>query len=421
MIAVLDIGKTNKKCLVFDAEFRVVWEKTTQLPETVDEDGDACEDLALLTSWVHDTVREVLRTPEWPVAALNFTSYGASLVHLDAEGQPLTPLYNYLKPFPQALRRQFFERYGDEATIARETASPILGSLNAGLQMYRLSREKPAIFAQIKYSLHLPQYIASLVSRVFCSEITSLGCHTLLRDFQRNDYHDWAKTEGVAGKFPPLRPCTDAVSVRISTTRELQVGTGLHDSSAALIPYLEIFKEPFLLLSTGTWCISLNPFNAEPLTDAELEQDCLCYLTREGRPVKAARFFGGHRHREAVAKLAADFGAPDDFYRTLTPESASPIAVAYADFMRTFTKEQAVSIRLALGRYSAVRRIFVDGGFSANEIFLNLLAAAFPQMEIYAAEIAQATALGAALVLRPGGSAAAEHLVSLKKYAAKQP
>ncbi|MEO6040160.1 MAG: carbohydrate kinase, partial [Saprospiraceae bacterium] len=48
MILILDIGKTNKKCFVFDEDYRIVFERSTQLPETVDEDGEPCEDLALL-------------------------------------------------------------------------------------------------------------------------------------------------------------------------------------------------------------------------------------------------------------------------------------------------------------------------------------------------------------------------------------
>jgi sugar (pentulose or hexulose) kinase len=46
---------------------------------------------------------------------------------------------------------------------------------------------------------------------------------------------------------------------------------------------------------------------------------------------------------------------------------------------------------------SSVKRIFVDGGFGKNPIYMNLLAAAFPEMEIFAASVAQATSLGAAL------------------------
>jgi sugar (pentulose or hexulose) kinase len=45
------------------------------------------------------------------------------------------------------------------------------------------------------------------------------------------------------------------------------------------------------------------------------------------------------------------------------------------------------------------KRIFVDGGFSKNSVYMNLLAAAFPQMEVFAASMAQATAVGAALTI----------------------
>ena len=46
-----------------------------------------------------------------------------------------------------------------------------------------------------------------------------------------------------------------------------------------------------------------------------------------------------------------------------------------------------------------VNRIFVDGGFSKNSLFMNMLARAFPEKEIYGAAIAQSTRL----VLRPRG------------------
>ena len=48
---------------------------------------------------------------------------------------------------------------------------------------------------------------------------------------------------------------------------------------------------------------------------------------------------------------------------------------------------------------SAVNRIFVDGGFSNNSIYMHLLALAFPGLEVYAASVAQATAMGAALAI----------------------
>ena len=92
---------------------------------------------------------------------------------------------------------------------------------------------------------------------------------------------------------------------------------GLHDSSAALIPYQVSFNEPFILLSTGTWCISLNVFNHTRLTNTELNQDCLCYLSYEGKPVKASRLFAGYEHEQQTKKLAEYFIKPPDYYKTM--------------------------------------------------------------------------------------------------------
>ena len=60
--------------------------------------------------------------------------------------------------------------------------------------------------------------------------------------------------------------------------------------------------------------------------------------------------------------------------------------------------EQFRSTNLVL-RDSKVNRIFVDGGFSRNAIYMNLLASAFPEMEVFAASMPQATAVGAALAI----------------------
>ena len=114
-IVILDIGKTNKKCFVFDEDYHIVQEQSTTLPETTDEAGFPCEDLNLLKDWVAKTIWDILDDPRFQIRAINCATYGASFVHIDAHDQPLTPLYNYLKPFPDDLQKQFFDQYGDEA------------------------------------------------------------------------------------------------------------------------------------------------------------------------------------------------------------------------------------------------------------------------------------------------------------------
>jgi hypothetical protein len=225
----------------------------------------------------------------------------------------------------------------------------------------------------------------------------------------------------------------------------------MHDSSAALIPYLSSFHEPFVLISTGTWCISLNPFNDTPLTAEELSKDCLNYLTYQGLPVKASRLFAGNDHEQQVKRLALHFNKKSDYYKTVQPNpdlihsstgveqndqtvdlkksmfarrDLSPFATfeeGYHQLMCDIVAQQVVSTSLVLqGR--PVKRIFVDGGFGKNGLFMQLLAANFPGMEVFAASVAQATALGVALAVHPAWNKKQlpSEIIDLKYYGVVQ-
>jgi sugar (pentulose or hexulose) kinase len=431
VIAIFDIGKTNKKLFLFDEQYNIVLEKSEQFAEITDEDGDACEDLAALTKWVQACLHNVFQDKRFQVKALNFSTYGASFVHIDKEGKAVAPLYNYLKPYPADLQAGFYRKYGGELSFSIHTASPILGNLNSGMQLYRLKYKKPELFERIHYSLHLPQYMSYLVTGRAYSDITSIGCHTGLWNFPQNHYHEWIYREAINEKLAAIFP-SDQLMPSQWQGQALLTGVGLHDSSAALIPYLFHFTEPFVLISTGTWCISLNPFNQTRLTYEELQQDCLCYMEYRGKPIKASRLFAGYEHEQQTKRLAAHFNVAPDYYKTvafnadllntsntaanagadskagksaMVQESAfgardlatfATYEAAYHQFMADLMTQQVASLNLVLHN-SPVKKIFVDGGFGKNPLYMNLLANAFPQHEVYAASMAQASAIGAAL------------------------
>lgn len=428
VIAVFDIGRTNKKCFLFDEQYHIVWERSVELAETEDEDGFPCEDIHILTVWIQQTMQQVLRLAGFAVKAVNFSAHGASFVYINEEGQPVGHLYNYLKPYPVALQKKFYSTYAGEQAFSLATASPVLGSLNSGLQVYRLQKEKPALFAQVQYALHLPQYISYLITGKPCAEITSIGCHTGLWHFSQRQYHEWVYEEGVDEKFPSVLR-SDAVLEAAEPYGKIKAGVGLHDSSAALVPYLASFAEPFVLLSTGTWCISLNPFNTEPLTAVELEQDCLSYLSYQRQPVKASRLFAGQEHALQVKRLAEHFAVAEDYYRQVgynaslqekvfTASKKEPVYTgsrpsafgerdlkdftsyeeAYHQLISDIMQQQQLAISLILSSHPP-GQIFVDGGFAQNTVFMHMLAVSFPTMNVYAAAVSQASALGAALVL----------------------
>lgn len=454
VIAVFDVGKTNKKLFLFDEQYHIVYEKSARFLETKDEDGDSCENLDSLRLSVFDSLNEVLKINKYDIKAINFSTYGASFVYLDEEGKPLTPLYNYLKPYPKELEELFYKTHGSPQKIAQETASPASGSLNSGMQLYRIKHQKPDIFKQIKYVLHLPQYMSNLITGKYFTDMTSIGCHTQLWDFNKKDYHQWVYDEKLVEKLPKIFPADDVIEASFMG-KTYKTGVGLHDSSAALIPYLVNFKEPFVLLSTGTWCISLNPFNESPLTSQELENDCLAYIAYHGKPVKASRLFAGFELEQQSKRIAAHFKVDALIFRTMpfdaqlaaqlkerfkNEDQASAILPKQSKFggrdLSSFANEkeayhqlvadiidlQSQSTALII-KGSTIRKIFVDGGFSKNTIYMNLLARAFPQIEVYAASMAQATALGAAVAIHQHWNTKAlpNDIIELKYYSVNQP
>ncbi|HLT82484.1 MAG TPA: FGGY family carbohydrate kinase [Cyclobacteriaceae bacterium] len=433
--AVFDIGKTNKKYFLFNEALEEIRNVYAELPTTEDEDGYPCDDPLAIVGWIEQILDGLLGNPDFILRAVNFSTYGATLVHLDGEGKPVTPLYNYLKPFPSKLASQFQAAYGaTDHDLA--TASPFLGMLNSGLQLYWLKYERPELFRKVRHTLHFPQYLSYALTGKMVTEPTSVGCHTKLWDFNRSTYHSWVKEEGFLDLFPDMVPTATAFEVT-RKGKSFRVGVGIHDSSSALAAYLTRSPDPFLLVSTGTWSITMNPFTEENLTREELERDCLNYLTPSGNPVKASRLFLGHELDHQLKTLnrlfdrdtkyykqirlnpsflrAIEGGAVDNLYYPEVlnndklvadvfrpvkwdPQGCASYEEAYHHVIWGLVRLQVASIRLALGR-SPVKKVFVDGGFVDNELYITLLKHFLPELCIEASHTPLGSAYGAAAIL----------------------
>jgi len=89
---------------------------------------------------------------------------------------------------------------------------------------------------------------------------------------------------------------------------------------------------------------------------------------------------------------------------------------AYHQLMFDIMIQQVHSLKLVL--QDNIKKIFVDGGFSKNDVYMSLLAGSFPEIEVYAAEVSHASALGAALVMHKcwNENPVPANLIGLKKY-----
>jgi len=428
---IFDIGKTNKKAILYSPNFEILEEKSVHFNEITDEDGFPSDDLPRISGWVLEVTKNFLSDPRYEVIGINFSAYGASLVNIDRSGKVCTPFYNYLKPVPESVWEKFL---AEEEDLLQRTASPELRMLNSGFQLYWLLHEKPESFAKIDTGFHLPQYLSFLLTQEKWNDWTGVGCHTCFWDFEKNSFANWVKKSGIEKLLPPF-PNSSGTEKNLFG-KEVKVGFGMHDSSAALLPYIRLMEEPFVLISTGTWSISFNPFDQRPLTENELDNDCLSFMQPDGTKVKGARIFLGKEYEVQIGKIAAHFGKDveklqhlefsqqrikslfeenkKEIFQPMTFAGSGPKAKweGSANPLGEFeeAKDAVLQLTLDIARWqkrstdlvigkSTTDGMILTGGFTKNKTFLTFLQLLYPDKKILLSNQTMASALGALLAL----------------------
>jgi sugar (pentulose or hexulose) kinase len=411
-VAVLDIGKTNVKLALFD-EGRLRWEKSAPnrmrpCPPYPHEDVEGAWDFFL------DALREARRTHQ--IGAIVPTAHGAAGA-LIGETDLAAPVMDYeftgvdtIEPDYARLRPAF-----------SESLSPkVPAGLNLGRQLAYQKWRCPELFAKAKHFVAYPQYWAWRLTGVAASEVSSLGSHTDLWAPRQEHLSSLVKALGVESLIPPLRrafdplgPIKPEIAAATGLAAETQVFCGVHDSNAALLPYLVSRQAPFTVLSTGTWvilmCVGLSLDQLDPRDDTLANVDAL------GRPTACGRFMGGREY----AVIAGGGGNPDPaaIERVIASGAIAlpcfsgqggPYAttkgvirgeVAGHDRTALATLYCALVSDLLLTRMGATSGdLVVEGTFSGNPAFCKILGALRPKQRVFAAEDAAGTARGAAML-----------------------
>lgn len=431
VIAVIDIGKTNKKIFLFDENFEVCLENSTQFEEILDEDGFPCDDLESIENWILNEIEKVQDHQYYNLKAINFSTHGASLIYLDKEGKRVAPLYNYLKPLEIDSFKNFHKDNGGVEEFSRRTASPAYGMLNTGLQILKLKKEKPQIWDKVDSILHYPQYLSYLFTKKITSDFTSVGAHTATWDFDNMEYHSWLKKESI--NLPEPTNGEMAITANVNG-KKVAVGSGLHDSSSSIIPVLEEDKsEDFILLSTGTWIIAMNPFSQETLTSHQLTNNCLCFMTPKKQQIKSSMQFLGRIHEVYLEPLSKHYNVDinshlnlelnEKLCQELIVEKAQiflsegidtdfeaneklfkyfgSYETGYYQLVFEICKKVIKGINLISDKDASLKTIYISGGFNRNKIFIKFLSLLKKNCVVKISNCKNESALGAALMMKP--------------------
>ncbi|MDH3913858.1 MAG: hypothetical protein OEU09_21470, partial [Rhodospirillales bacterium] len=248
-IAVLDVGATNAKALLFDDSLTLLAEESVPSGRREGPPYLHIESEPLL-KFVHNILPQFDSIR--PIDAIVPCTHGSAAALLDHAGELILPIMSYEAEPPPAI----VEGYAAIAPEFGEVFAPTnpLG-LTLARQLYWQETIFPHAFSNTSAILPLAQYLAFRLCGRKANEVSAMGAQTHLWAPSTKDYSRLARERGWASRFPPLRPAWEVLgSARGLALRGAgRVLNGVHDSNANLLLYLR--GESCTLLSTGTWII----------------------------------------------------------------------------------------------------------------------------------------------------------------------
>lgn len=424
-IAVFDVGKSNKRFLIFSDDLKPVYSEVKKIDE-IEVDGLLCDDAKSITLWMKNALLEALR--RWRIKALSITTFGATIANLRS-GSLRLPVISYNQEIEGHIRDGFYREFGSPLELYMQTGTPPYGQLlNAGIQVYWIREKYPEAFREIDEILFLPGYLTYVLTGFKSYEVTSVGCHTYLYDVYKGGWSNVAEELNVDSRLPEMFDVWEPLGEIEHGGLRTLVTPGIHDSNACLLPYIASRRD-FLLASTGTWCVFMHPSGDFSPKGEDLHRDVLYYIDAYRRPVRSSRFKGGFEYDYYTSIIRDRF--------KVNPESITPETEIMEDILRRredfitpglvagsgqFQRSKAriigeafnrsakeayhlLNIYLAIESYVAISLItggknvdiVVQGGFARNNMYLAALSALFPKSRVLKAIFPEATGLGAAL------------------------
>ena len=407
-VLVFDIGKTHVKVSVLDKTGveRYQNRTTNRVLQTTpyysyDVDG--------IWNWLKREISSL--TPEFNISKISIATHGAAAALINSEnGSLLLPVMDYE-----------FEAYPDERLDyeairppVKQTGSPALpAGLNLGRQLHWQSQLLSDEQKKTAILLMYPQYWAWKLSGQFATEITSLGCHTDLWNFEKNEPTSLLKSLGWEGALPPLKQAwmpigkvKPKLAAELGLSENCQIFPGIHDSNAGYVPILKRPKdERPTVVSTGTWCVIMD--GQSDCGTLNTTRDMLVNIDAESAPLATARYMGGREFGLICERLNTDIATTftdddlEDIFHSNTfimpsyckgtgPFPNSNGQIMFGDNTRWINGKAAATIYSALMVNNILQRlnpsskqdILIEGSFAANSVLCGLLATLNPDRTV---------------------------------------
>ena len=252
-IAVLDIGKTNKKLVIYNNELKQIDSIYSSFPTIKYEELDI-EDIKGINSWFIEGLKTM--GSKYLIKVISITTHGATGVCIDKEGSPSVPVVAYTNEVDDSFHDEFYKLAGDREELQVKTATAEVKPLiNYAKLLYFLKNRFPEDFEKTDKILFYPQYFSYKLTGKIAADFTYAGCHSYLWDFKEWCWSDVASKLGILSKLPEdvnkpgdiLGKISDVIVKKTKLDPDTIVTTGIHDSNSSLLPYLINGEENFIL------------------------------------------------------------------------------------------------------------------------------------------------------------------------------
>jgi sugar (pentulose or hexulose) kinase len=450
-IAVIDIGMTNKKIAVYDVSLRQLDVQYRNFAPRIVNTLE-CHDLEAMEDWFI----EVLKTfaAQYPVKCIAISTHGATFVCVGKDGKAAFPCVYYTHEPGDEFHLRYYQRFGNARELQSRTGTPAFKALiNPAKGIYFSQEQFGEKFKDMVTVLPYPQYWGFRFSGKAGVEGTFMGSHTYLWDQVTGEYSTVARDLGIVSLMPDklrqpwdtLGTITGEFAAKTGLSPDTIVTMGIHDSNAALLPHFAKKGERgFVLNSTGTWCVIMNPVEKYGFAPDELGKVVFFNISAFGTPIKTAIFPGGLEFETWSQLILKQYdrkdipGWDEQLYRSILKErrlfllpELTPGSGQFPDSRARIVKDgknypfeamnstppgfaqyeeliAALRISLVMQTLTALERaglhngqeIYTEGGFRRDESYSRLLASALVNNKVYLTDIAEASSLGAAMTAK---------------------
>ncbi|MDZ5451351.1 sugar kinase [Labrys sp. ZIDIC5] len=413
--AVLDVGKTNVKLVLFDGAASL-WQAS--MPNrTLAGPPYPHADVEAIWRFLMEGLRQA--GAEHAIADIAVTTHGAAMALIGDDDLAL-PVMDYEFEGVGAVEAEYAPF---RPPFAETLSPPMSAGLNSGKQIFYQQLHHSEAFARVRHIVPYPQYFTWRLTGIARNEVTGIGGHSDLWAVREKRLSSLVTRRGWEALFPPpvaayavLGPLRPEVRAETGLPDTVRVRAGIHDSNGSILPHLIAFEPPFTLVSSGTWAV-IMALGADP-GRLDAARDMQAYADVEARPVPAAKFMGGREFAvildgasptcslaDAAAVMAAGVLALPSFVPNGGPFPGHPSAIrgtlpdgegmraALASLYCVLLTDYLLE---ALGANSGP--LLIEGSFAANPVYCSLLAALRPGQAVLPSLDSSGTAYGTSLL-----------------------